>query len=96
MILTTCTALPEGQAATGHRPQALLDAYLVAHGMAASYVESPDANPAVVEQLRTLDMRAAAALRSLGRPSGADMATTANAVAALTNFAAAQSTAADQ
>jgi len=63
-------------------PAALQDAYLVAHGMAASYVERPDANPDVVQQLVVLDARAAQAMRSQ------DNAATAMAVAALTTLAA--------
>lgn len=59
-------------------PAALQDAYLIAHGMAASYVERPDANPAKVQQLVLIDSRATAAMRAQ------DGAAVAAAVAALT------------
>jgi hypothetical protein len=95
-VLAACTGSLGEQAAAAHRPQALLDAYLIAHGMAASYAESPDANPAVVLQLARLDMRAAASVRSLDRPYKADIDATASAVAALTDYAARQSTATAQ
>jgi hypothetical protein len=72
----------------------LLDAYLIAHGMATSYAESPNANPAVVEQLRRLDLRAQKSLQALG--ARGDMDATANAVAALTDYAARQSDTANQ
>jgi hypothetical protein len=66
------------------REASLHDAYLVAHGMATSYVERPDANPSVVQQLEVLDNRAAAAMRT------DDSTATAEAVAALTTYAARQ------
>ncbi len=95
-LVSACAIGPDDQAETAHRPQALLDAYLIAHGMAAGYAESPNANPAVVLQLARLDMRAAASVRALARPRNADIDATANAVAALTDYAARQSTAAAQ
>ncbi len=66
------------------REAALHDAYLVAHGMVTSYVERPDANPSVVQQLEVLDNRAEAASRT------DDSTATAEAVAALTTYAARQ------
>jgi hypothetical protein len=95
-ILGACAVSPEQQEDAARRPQALLDAYLIAHGMAASYAESPDAKPAVVVQLAKLDMRAAQSVRALAKPYDADMDATASAVAALTDYAARQSTAATQ
>ncbi len=75
-----------------HTPVAMLDAYLVAHGMAASVVEDPDADPAVKAQLAALDSKARDAVRRL-TASGegfADEDATARAVSALTDYAARQ------
>ena len=80
-----CAMLPGYERDAAMRPAALLDAYLVAHGMAASYAQSPYANPDVVLQLARLDLRAAAAMRDH------DSDATEQAVAALTAFAARQS-----
>ncbi|GEM_PF-2991356 len=94
MFAAGCTISPEEQDDAQRRPQALVDAYEVAHGMATSYADSPNAKPEVVLQLARLDMRAAASVRALNRST--DMAATASAVAALTDFAARQSAAAAQ
>jgi len=90
-VLCACAASPWQRAADDHRPEALLDAYLIAHGMAASYAESPGARPAVVLQLRTLDMNAQHSIRALANPYPSNVEATAEAVAALTDFAARQS-----
>ncbi len=71
------------------RPQVLLDSYLIAHGMATSYAENPDANLAVVQELARLDHRASDAVRALAHRGG-DVSGTAEAVAALTDYAARQ------
>ncbi len=76
--------------AVSEQPRALVDAYLIAHGMAAGYAQGPQADPAVVEQLARLDSRAAQAVRSLARAPG-NLSATAEAVAALTDYAARQS-----
>jgi hypothetical protein len=68
---------------------AVLDAYLIAHGMAQSYRESPDADPAVTEELARLDARAAA-IRDVAQSGGADTADSERAVAALSDYAASQ------
>jgi hypothetical protein len=68
---------------------AVLDAYWIAHGMAESYGESPDADPAVTEQLAKLDDRARA-IRDLAATNDADTADTERAVAALSDYAASQ------
>jgi hypothetical protein len=88
--LNGCAGAPWQREAEDHRPEALLDAYLIAHGMAASYAESPGARPPVVLQLRTLDMKAAQSIRELARPYDANVEATAEAVAALTDYAARQ------
>ena len=80
-----CAVLPSYERDASLRTAALQDAYLVAHGMAASYAQSPNANPDVVLQLARLDLRAAAAMRDH------DSDATEQAVAALTAFAARQS-----
>ena len=80
-----CAVLPNAERDAVVRHAALQDAYLVAHGMAASYAQSTDAKPDVVLQLARLDLRAAAAMRDH------DTDATAEAVAALTAFAASQS-----
>ena len=87
LLLAACAADPVADA---QRPRALVDAYLIAHGMAASYAQAPQADPAVVEQLGRLDIRAAQAVRSLAREPG-NLSATAEAVAALTDYAARQS-----
>jgi hypothetical protein len=90
-ILAACAASPWQHEASDHRPEALLDAYLIAHGMAASYAESPGARPSVVLQLRTLDMNAQRSIRHLATPYPSNVEATAEAVAALTDYAARQS-----
>jgi hypothetical protein len=90
-VLSACAASPWQRAAADHRPEALLDAYLIAHGMARSYSESPGARPSVVQQLRTLDTNAQHSIRALANPYPSNVEATAEAVAALTNFAARQS-----
>jgi hypothetical protein len=87
LLCAGCAVSPQAQEEAALHPAALVDAYLVAHGMAESYAESPDANPAIVGQLEQLDLQAARAVRT--RDDGA----TAQAVAALTDFAARQSAA---
>jgi len=88
--LAACAASPWQRADEAWRPDALLDAYLIAHGMAASYATSPGARPAVVVQLRTLDMNAARSIRALSQKPTANVEATAEAVAALTDYAARQ------
>ncbi len=96
VALAACAISRDDSTGVAQRPQALLDAYLIAHGMAASYVEAPEADPAVVMQLYKLDMRAAAAVSSLGKRPDGDLSATAGAVAALTDYAARQSGSARQ
>jgi len=90
-ILSACAASPWARDDADHRPEALLDAYLIAHGMAASYAESPGARPGVVLQLQSLDMKAQHSIRDLANPYPANVEATAEAVAALTDYAARQS-----
>ncbi len=91
-LLCACVS-PWQKELAARRPEALLDAYQIAHGMAASYAESPGARPSVVLQLRTLDMNAQHSLRELATPYPANVEATAEAVAALTDYAARQSAA---
>ena len=90
-LLAACAASPWQSEDATHRPEAVLDAYLIAHGMATSYAQSDDARPEVVIQLRNLDMRAAQSIRALGHAYPANVEATAEAVAALTDYAARQS-----
>jgi hypothetical protein len=90
-VLAGCVLSATDPTATATRPLALMDAYLIAHGMATSYAENPQADPGVVLQLARLDHRAALAVRSLEQSRGADLDATAEAVAALTDYAARQS-----
>jgi hypothetical protein len=90
-LLGACAASPWQQAEADRRPEALLDAYLIAHGMARSYAESPGAREAVVAQLHSLDIKAAQAIRDLVQPYPVNVEATAEAVAALTDYAARQS-----
>lgn len=89
-LAASCSVLRDEDSA--QQPQALLDAYLIAHGMAASTVEDPDVDPAVKAQLVRLDARARQAVRALARNgSGAgDEEETAKAVSELTDYAARQ------
>ncbi len=90
-LLCACVASPWEQEMAARRPEALLDAYQIAHGMAASYAESPGARPSVVMQLHMLDMKAQHSLRELATPYPSNVEATAEAVAALTDYAARQS-----
>ena len=87
LFCTGCALSPDTRETEALRPAALLDAYLVAHGMARSYAQSPAADPAVVLQLARLDFKALSAVRTQ------DNSATADAVAALTAYAARQSAA---
>ena len=71
-------------------PRAVFDAYLIAHGMVKSYDERADADPAISQQLATLDARARGALLALGQGADPDTDASARAVAALTEYAARQ------
>ncbi len=88
VAMAACTILPDETA--DHDPAAIRDAYLIAHGMAKGYSERADADPTVMAQLRTLDRQAAAAVDALEDQHGGSPDETARAVAALTNYAAAQ------
>lgn len=92
-VLLGCAVGMDDQSATVQRPLAIMDAYLIASGMAASYASMPEADPAVVTQLARLDMRAADAVRRLARRPDADPSATVQAVSALTDYAAAQAAA---
>ena len=48
-------------------PRAIMDAYLIAHGMAETYGTQPDADPAVAAELARLDQRAAIAIRQMAQ-----------------------------
>ncbi len=91
-LAASCTMAPED--GSGRQPLAILDAYLIAHGMTASYVENPDADPAVKAQLITLDIKARDAVRTLTHSGEgfADRDATVRAVSALTDYAARQTT----
>ena len=90
LLLTGCASL-SWQAAR-HDPNAIFDAYLIAHGMVRSYEERVDAAPAVTLELQRLDVRARLALVDLARAPDSDADDSARAVAALTDFAARQTT----
>jgi hypothetical protein len=90
-LLAACAASPWQREEFSHRPEALLDAYLIAHGMATSYAQSDEARAEVVMQLRNLDIKAAQSIRNLGHAYPANVRATVEAVAALTDFAARQS-----
>ncbi len=94
-VLAAC-ALTDGGADQPTAPLVLLDSYLIAHGMATSYANNPDADIAVVQELARLDGRAAEAVRALGQRRGGDVGETSQAIAALTNYAARQSAFAQQ
>jgi len=90
-LLAGCAASPWQSGAITHQPEALLDAYLIAHGMATSYAQSDEARADVVMQLRSLDYKAAQSIRDLGRARSGNVEATVEAVAALTDYAARQS-----
>ncbi len=74
----------------GSSPSAIRDAYLIAHGMAEGYSGEPQADPAVLAELARLDAEAAAAVRTMDGNGSPD--DSARAVAALTDYAARQTT----
>jgi hypothetical protein len=86
VALASCASAPGEDYDPVQRRQALLDAYLIAHGMARSYARSGHASPEVVAELARLDMRA----RQLASNPRTDESSTEEAVAALTNYAARQ------
>ncbi len=87
VAVASCASSPGDEYDPGMRRQALMDAYLIAHGMAGSYARSRHASPQVVAELARLDRRA----RSLASNPQTDESSTAEAVAALSNYAARQS-----
>lgn len=89
LVLAACALMPAQL--QGGNPRAIMDAYLIAHGMVESYAERPGADPSVTAQLGRLDAQARAEIRSLTRSGGGDAAATARAVSALTDYAARQS-----
>ena len=92
MTVVAVVACASGeQAAISPGPMALVDAYLIAHGMAASYANSGTADPAVVNQLARLDRKAAEAVQSLSQVPNSDQSATAAAISALAGYAARQS-----
>jgi hypothetical protein len=76
--------------APGSSPSAIRDAYLIAHGMAEGYSAQAQADPQVLAELARLDAQAAAAVRGMGGNGSPDES--ARAVAALTDYAARQTT----
>ena len=90
-LLGSCAPMGDGED-TAYRPQVILDSYMIAHGMAASYVQNANASPTVVQELFRLDQRAALAVHALAQRQGADPSESANAVAALAGYAASQTT----
>ena len=82
LLLTGCVMSPDERETAALRPAAQLDAYLMAHGMVRSYLQSPEADPALVQQLVDLDIRAAASIRA------PDAGARASAIAALADLAA--------
>jgi hypothetical protein len=83
LLLSACAIMRGDQ--DRHSPFAIYDAYLIAHGMAESYDERQDADPVVMKQLSTLDMRAHRALIDLARAPDGNADATARAVAALSD-----------
>ena len=61
VALASCASAPGEDYDPVQRRQALLDAYLIAHGMARSYARSGHASPEVVAELARLDSAGAAA-----------------------------------
>jgi hypothetical protein len=86
-IAAACALVPQRSA--DQSPLAIMDAYLIAHGMVESYADQPDADPAVTAELARLDQKAAAAIRDLRGGGGGEDASE-RAVAALSDYAASQ------
>lgn len=86
-VAGACALLPRGGDAQSRR--ALLDAYAIAHGMADTYEQEPDSDPAVTAALARLDKQARDAIGDLRNgPERQDESE--RAVAALSDLAAAQ------
>ncbi len=86
VAIASCASAPGEAYDPGQRRQAVFDAYLIAHGMAVSYARSGHANVKVVGELARLDRRA----RALASNPSEDGSTAAEAVKALTSYAARQ------
>ena len=86
--VAACSPMDDG--APGSNPSAIRDAYLIAHGMAEGYQDQAHADPQVSAELSRLDAKAAAAVRSMDGSGSPD--DSARAVAALTDYAARQTT----
>lgn len=86
-LAAACALMPRGDDGTARL--AILDAYLIAHGMVLTYGDEPAADPAVMAQLRRLDRQAREAIGDL-RAGPARQDESERAVAALTDYAAAQ------
>jgi len=85
-VVAACALMPGRDEPV--RTQAIVDAYLIAHGMAESYGDAPGADPAVTAQLSVLDQKASAAVRALASAGGGNEDASSRAVAALTDYAA--------
>lgn len=88
VCLTSCQGLEVSGDQRAHDRRVVVDAYLIAHGMARSYAGSEGAVPERVAELRELDRQAALAVHvMLGEPDATPDVAAAQ-VAALTSLVA--------
>jgi hypothetical protein len=87
-VAASCSFGNEG--VSGNSPAAIRDAYLIAHGMAERCRQDLHADPEVLAELSRLDAEAAAAVHDMEYNGSSDQS--ARAVAALTDYAARQTT----
>jgi len=87
-VAASCSFSEDG--VSSGSPSAIRDAYLIAHGMAEGYRDQVHADPQVLAELARLDAEAAAAVHDMDGNGSPDQS--ARAVAALTDYAARQTT----
>lgn len=86
--LTGCGAMARNTADRAEQRRAVVDAYLIAHGMARGYAAEPGAKRGVVVELMQLDAQAALAIHDMLRDADSDPAAASQQVASLAAVAA--------
>jgi hypothetical protein len=86
-VLTGCHNMLVSAAERAAERRTIVDAYLIAHGMARGYADETDANRTVVAQLMKLDSKAAQAVRDMLNEPDGNTGTAREQVAALASAA---------
>jgi len=83
LLLSGCSSLFRSSQEVATQRQVVVNAFLIAHGMALGYEHERDAKPETVLQLRALDEEAARAVHEMAQQPDMDPAAAGQKVAAL-------------